>query len=1022
MSSSTFLVLAFGLSLLGGTAFGQPVKPEKFWEPVSEIPQQRSATATGWIQPNVFYAFNLNPSLLHTTLARAPLEFSKNAQTSSAEILLPMPDGTSARFTLVESPVMEPELAAKFPEIKTYLGQGVDDPAATVRLDFTPAGFHAQILSPNGAVYIDPYFRGDAVLHTSYFKKDYQKVADDFHCLVEEAEKKEAALEPVFPEAARSGGNLRTYRLACAATGEYTAFHGGTVATGLSAIVTAINRVTGVYEAEVAIRLVLVASNNSIIYTNANTDPYSNTDGSALLTQNQTNLDAVIGAGNYDIGHVFSTGGGGLAALGVVCRSGVKARGETGSPTPINDSFYIDYVAHEMGHQFGANHTFNSTSGSCSGNRVSSAAYEIGCGSTILAYAGLCDPDNTQQNSDPYFHAKSFDEIIAYSTTGFGNGCPVLTATGNSVPTVSAGSNYTIPRNTPFTLTANGSDPDGDALTYCWEELDLGAAQTLAAADNGSSPLFRSFSPTTNASRIFPKLSALLANTASLGEKLPTLSRTMNFRVTARDNRANGGGVNTSDMQVTVNAAAGPFVVSAPNTAVVWSGPQTVTWSVAGTTAAPVNTATVNILLSMDGGNTFPVVLATNTPNDGSETILLPSIMNSTARIKVEGNGNIFFDVSDVNFSIVPFGPAVVIQTTALTAENCAPTNHAIDPGETVSVNFALQNMGTANTTNLIATLLATNGIVSPGAPQNYGALVAGGSATVRTFSFTASGSCGGTIQAVLQLQDGLVNLGTVTNLFLLGGTVSQTFSKTNTTAITIPDVGPALLYPSTNFIAGAQGVITKVTVSLLGLTHTFPDDLDILLVGPNNQSVLLMSDAGGNFPISGINPLFDSILGSALPNSGQLVSTTYLPSNYDNNSSDSFPFPAPAAPWGASFTVFNGISPNGTWSLYITDDSTGDSGSLDGGWQLNVTTSSPICCTSDTPSFIQSVTRSGSSVTLVWTAIPGRTYQLQYTTSLNPISWMPVAGNIMAVNTTATKTDPGATTDERYYRIVLLP
>ena len=602
---------------------------------------------------------------MKNALTNAPIEAMRGTTAGQPVLFhLPAPDGTYQRFLVEESSIMEPKLQAEFPDFRTYIGRGVDDPAASARISVTALGFHAQVLTPNGAWYVDPFYHLEKSLYMSYFKRDLIPGYDGWACFTEGENRDLFAsirrADGTLPNAGPIGGTLRTYRLACAANGEYTTFFGGTVAQGMAAIVVAINRVTGVYETELGIRLVLVGNNSSIVYTDSTTDPYGN-DTSAY-SQNQSNLDSVIGAANYDIGHVFTTGSGGVAGLGVVCLDGSKARGTTGLPSPVGDAFYIDYVAHEMGHQFGGNHTFNSSTSNCGGgNRHAATAYEPGSGSTIMPYAGICGADNLQPHSDPYFHTISFDEIVTYTNTANGNSCPVSTVTGNNPPTVTtfAAGTYTIPNGTPFSLTASGSDPDGDALSYCWEQFDKGAAQTLIAPDNGASPIFRSYNPTTSPTRIIPRLSDLLSNALAPGEKLPsyttTATRLLNFRITARDNHAGGGGVVHADTSVTVATAAGPFNVTSQNAAglsYVGGSSTTVTWNIAGTTANGINAANVNVRLSTDGGNNFNYIVAQNVANTGSANITLPYTSGTQCRFKVEPTANIFFAINTQNFAV----------------------------------------------------------------------------------------------------------------------------------------------------------------------------------------------------------------------------------------------------------------------------------------------------------------------------------------------------------------------------------
>jgi glucan-binding YG repeat protein len=650
------------------TVFAQQseISPDKVWKKVdkSSIKKDESITFT----PEIYQLFSLDKQRLERILKQAPAEFTE--ETKETILYLPLPDGTFEAFRIVKSPVMAEELAEKY-QIQSFSGQGIDNPIYNVRFDLSINGFHAQILSDKGTILIDPY-GGD--VYMSFFKNSVLKFTKEFHC--EFKDENFWSLGDFNPfsgwNEVSNGTQLRTYRLALATTGEYTNYFRQpgdndqqAKARALAAVNTAINRVNQVYERDLAIRMVLIANNDLLIYTDPNTDPYTNDNGSQMLSQNQANLDSVIGSANYDIGHVFSTGGGGVAVLNGPCGSN-KARGVTGLPNPVGDPFYIDYVAHEMGHQFGARHTFNGTSGSCGGgNRSASAAYEPGSGITIMAYAGICGNQNLAANSIDTFHVKSLEEILAF-VNGSGN-CSANTPTGNTPPqVVTSGTSWNIPKRTPFSLTASATDVNGDSLTYDWQEYDLGASTNAVPnsdEDGNPRPIFRVYYPTTSGTRFFPSLQYIRNNanmppptTGSFltGEILPAISRTMNFQVIVRDNRSGGGGINTATVQVVVDGNSGPFTVTSPNTSVTWAGGslQTVTWNVANTNNPPVNAANVKISLSTDGGVTFPITLVASTPNDGSENVLIPNISTNQARIKVEAVNNIFFDISDSNFTI----------------------------------------------------------------------------------------------------------------------------------------------------------------------------------------------------------------------------------------------------------------------------------------------------------------------------------------------------------------------------------
>ncbi|MGI4885424.1 MAG: reprolysin-like metallopeptidase [Janthinobacterium lividum] len=574
---------------------------------------------------------------------------------AGAVLRLPLPGGGTQRYRVRPVPVLAPALAARFPQIQTYEAQGLDDPTATARLDVGPGGFHAQVLSAGRAYYVDP--AGDSAHAVAFAKSD--PVPTAWACLTS-GPGPGAGLAATAGQP--NGAQLRTFRLAVACTPEYSLTQGNTVASVLAAVATSINRVSGVYERELAVRLVLVAGEDQVIFLSGAGAPvanpvYSNSSGTAMLEQNQTNLDRILGTNNYDLGHVFSTGGSGIAYVASACDLTEKAGGVSGQASPTGDGFDIDYVAHEIGHQFGATHTFNGTGGDCGGaNRSPRSAYEPGSGATIMAYAGICAPENIAANSLPYFHSRSYDEILAF--LGTKGTCAVATGTGNRPPVPVAGPGYRIPLGTPFALTGRATDPDGDALTYAWEEFDRDSVTSPIASPTGNAPLFRPFAPSSSPTRTFPQISDVVGNVQTIGERLPTYARRLHFRLVARDNRAGGGGVDYDSTSVAVIGTAGPFRVQQPNAAGTQWQPGTnaaVAWDVAGTAGAPIGAAQVDILLSTDGGYTYPTVLLAGAPNTGAATVAVPAgtPLTATARVMVRAVGNIFFAISDQNFSIV---------------------------------------------------------------------------------------------------------------------------------------------------------------------------------------------------------------------------------------------------------------------------------------------------------------------------------------------------------------------------------
>ncbi|RYD96282.1 MAG: T9SS type A sorting domain-containing protein [Sphingobacteriales bacterium] len=636
-------------------SFGQS---KNFWASVSADKARTAGEIKTLFDGTTGTFFTLDQAGMKAALAGV----SDRSSGNGVIIAVPNLEGKTEHFRVFEYSNFSPELQAQYPEIRAYAGTGIEDPSANLRFSFSPKGIQTMILRANRATeFIEPYTTNSNVYIAFKSTAKREKGKLQFTCHTQDdGEVGRLAIDGHNHRDAMSSTMVfKKFRLALSCTGEYGAYHGGTVAGALAAMNATMTRVNGVYEIDLAVKLEIIANNNVIVYTNAGTDPYSpantgaNGDWSGEL---QVNLNNVIGAPNYDIGHLFgASGGGGFAGcIGCICNNANKGSAFTspGAGGPEGDAFDIDYVAHEMGHQLGANHTYSVA------NEQTGVNVEPGSGSTIMAYAGITGPaTDVQSNSDDYFTYRS---ILQIQNNLQNKACAVNTTLTNTPMTINAGADYTIPRGTAFILKATGAAANGANVTYNWEQNDTA---TNASAGNNSvvtpnkttGPTFRSVPPSTSPDRFMPALNTVLNNSLTGNwETVSNVARNLNFTLTGRDNVAGGGQTKTDAMVVTVNAATGPFTVTSQNTdGIVWMPGQTqnITWNVAGTTGAPINTANVNILMSTDNGQTFTTVLAANTPNDGNETITVPNAIAPFCRIKIEAVGNIYYAVNQRTFS-----------------------------------------------------------------------------------------------------------------------------------------------------------------------------------------------------------------------------------------------------------------------------------------------------------------------------------------------------------------------------------
>lgn len=603
------------------------------------------------------------------TLDVPALEAILNDTTSQEKCIdIPLKAGGFECFEIKPAVVMHPELAAKFPNIQTFAGYSTLNARSTLRLVWTGEIFHAIMFMEGATSFLDQVESEGKSYYICYNWKDLPK--SSLVCETEDTSHRrtpshlDEALTRFEQTPHAVGTELRTYRFAMAVCGELTQTLGG-LSAAMTRVVNLTNDLNAIFERDLCVQLELVADNDLLLFTDPETDPYSSTGLDSFLEENPTVVNDVIGADNYDLGHVLNPFNGGVAYVGVFCDY-FKAGGTSGNS--------LGTLAHEIGHQMGAVHTFNYCGDSGGG-------YEPGSGNTIMSYAELCLGNNMPGGEILQFHAFSYQEIVTDLFLGGGSLCGTVTATGNTPPTISMpAGGFTIPISTPFTLTGTVSD-DGamETLTYAWDEYDLGINSNPPYNPSNTDPIFRTYPYSSSPSRTFPELSKIITETSDIGETLPTESRELNFRWMVHDNHVGGGGVDYGELMFHVDENAGPFEVTHPNDeSTIWSPGlnRIVEWNVANTDVAPVSCSTVNILASFDGGYTYPAILATGVPNSGSAVIVVPDHVGTQTRIKVEAADNVFFDISDEDFEIISADSYdFLIEINSNTQNFCIPTN-----------------------------------------------------------------------------------------------------------------------------------------------------------------------------------------------------------------------------------------------------------------------------------------------------------------------------------------------------------
>jgi len=827
------------------------------------------------------------------------------------QIELPFPDGTTEIFDADPNQIFSEEMAKRFPNILTF---NLRKDAMKGKLTIGNGRLYVHLRTPQGMMALQPSIV-DSSKYKCYYgftdpeQADIPPVAyvceqNDTLDWNDSNSKNESATEK-SGDGFNRGGVLTTYRLAVVTTGEFEDENGANSMLRITNTVQAWNLI---YEVDLGVTLSLV---NTQIYSNPASDPFipDGNGGDSRTNQAAEVLRMNFADNTYDVGHVFhntSAGGdwsgGGVAGLGVVCSNNTFFSNENPSDgmsgpnksAAWSGSFnntgngWIQLSAHELGHQFNASHTFNGSGFNCQGGNVpQNDAYEIASGTTLMSYNGLCGngqniPDSGED--DNYFHASSLERMINYITFGIGSNCGTDNNIANTAPIVDASPNnptYTIPINTPFELTGLANDAENDDLTYCWEQYDEDGPGTptlgkigAAAASDPLAPLFRSFPPTTSSTRTFPSLTNILAgnNTGLAFEALPSVDRSMTFALTVRDNNPIGGSIVCDNIEIDVEDRGGAFGITSQNTSTTLLGGMgstfTVTWNVAGTTGGNIQCAQVDILFSTDGGDTFPIVLANNTANDGNASVSIPNQITTEGRIKVICSDNIFFDINNADITITNDCEADGVTFSPDNPVTADEGDSSLDLNLMSNYNVSINNFsGTLATSDPASNLAFDNlngNCFGPSNSNNYDVYEFITDAS-GNYTFTRSGTSG----QLLNLYLGTFNPNNVCNNWLGStatrpsgsGSVSLGFNvtvnlATNTTyslVVSTFDTNPAR-YGNYNVTYNGSGQLFEEVQPDPGFAYTY-----VIVNDANNNIVAFEDDpdlrsySAGNYTIYGL-------------------------------------------------------------------------------------------------------------------------------------------------------------------------